>query len=236
MNTEMGVDVDGLEQWRELLLEQDAAGVLEMARLMQDAPTEGLGAMLGAVVDHAAGVLLADPNPSSAREFADLLLPLARRATGDADATYVDGRGVVAAAELLTHLGVDEPPANTAAELAGTWLPQVSAAVDALRDQDRNDWAFLCVAYGMDESVATFANEGLAPRLADAASADTTFEDVLPGWTSFVADFPAALEAGSLRMSCLLHAGHAVYTRFGGHRPDQVLDAIRGCIRAGMEM
>jgi hypothetical protein len=235
MNTEQGVDMDGVTAWQELLADQDRADVLDLARMMQQAPTEGLGAKLGAVVDLTLGVLLADPSPHDVRQFADLLLPLAQRAVTDSDATYVAGRGVVAASTLLAGLGVDEPPANTPAEQAATWLPSAAAAVESLQDYDRHDWALICAAYGFDESVSQFTDVGLAGRLAEGIAATAGIEDVNPAWTSFVADFPAALETGSVRMSCLLHAGYAVYTRFGGHRPNQVLDAIRDFIRAGME-
>lgn len=232
MNTEQGVDVDGVAGWQELLADQDGADVLDLAHLMQEAPTEGLGAKLGALVDLSFGVLLAEPGRGP--ELADLLLPLAQRAVTDPDATYVAGRGTVAACTLLTQLGVDDPPADDLRRQVEAWLPVVTAAVDALQQDDRRDWGYICAAYGLDESVTLFADEGLARRLSEGAGA--SIEDVNAAWTSFVADFPAALETGSLRMSCLLHAGHAVYTRFGGHRPDQVLDAIRDFVRAGLEM
>ena len=227
--------MDGVARWRELLADQDGTDVLDLAGLMQDAPTEGLGAKLGGLVDLALGVLLAEADRDQDRRFVDLLLPLAQRAVADPEATYVTGRGVVAAATLLAGLGVDGPPVSSVSDLVGTWLGPAAAAVDALQDGDRHDWALICAAYGSDGSIATFAETGLAPRLAQAAATGAGIDDVMPDWTAFVADFPASLETGAVRMSCLLHAGHAVYTRFGGHRPDQVLDALREFVRAGME-
>ncbi len=236
--------------WQELLTQQDVEDALEVAEIMSEAPVDGLGAKLGGVTDLALGAVLRDP--TSADDFAALLLPMAQRAVDDPDAIHVDGRGVIGATTLLSCLGITSPPADAPEGLAELWIPGAVAAVPTMPTSDRNDWGLICLAHGLDDSVIGFTGGTLpdfvpgdvfgpdksafARYLVAAASADASIEDVNPAWTSFVVDFPAALETGSLRMSCLLHAGHAVYTRFGGHRPDQVLDAIRAFVRAGMEL
>jgi hypothetical protein len=244
---ETKVDVTAL--WQQLLADQDVEDAIEVAEIMSEAPVDGLGAKLGGVTDLAFGAVLSDP--SSAENLVPLLLPMAQRAVGDPDAIHVDGRGVVAATTLLSCLGVADPPADAPGEIAAPWVTAALAAVPTLLDEDRNDWALICLAHRLDDSVLGFTGGQLpdfapgeafgpdkssfARYLVAAAAAGAGVEGVNAAWTSFVADFPAALETGSVRMSCLLHAGYAVYTRFGGHRPDQVLDAIREFVRAGME-
>ena len=64
-------------------------------------------------------------------------------------------------------------------------------------------------------------------HLVAAGAAGATVLEVNPAWTSFVAGFPAALETGSGRWSCLLHGGYAVFMRCGGYPPGEVLAATR---------
>ena len=75
-------------------------------------------------------------------------------------------------------------------------------------------------AYGPDKP-------SFVRHLVAAGAAGATVLEVNPAWTSFVADFPAALETGSVRWSCLLHGGYAVFMRFGGYPPGEVLAATR---------
>lgn len=242
--------MDVVQLWRAALAEQDVADALEVAEIMSAAPTEGLGAKLGAVVDLAFAALLGEPDPQANQDFVELMLPMTHRAAQDPDATPVAGRGVVAAAALLRCL-IDDPMVEDPAELLAVWVPRALAGVATLTAEDRHDWALACVAQGLDEHTTGFTGGELpvfapgdvfgpdkpsfARYLSAAALSRAGLGDVNPAWTSFVADFPAALEAGSVRWSCLMHAGYAVYTRFADHRPVQVLDAIRGFIRVGIE-
>ena len=132
---------------------------------------------------------------------------------------------------------------SSVSDLVGTWLGPAAAAVDALQDGTVHDWALICAADRTGRHGHAHAHKQRREYRSRSAAR--------PGrrhrrrhrrrsrrrtGTAVVADFPAAL-VDRRRSGCpaLLQAGHAVYTRFGGHRPDQVLDALREFVRAGME-
>ena len=124
--------------------------------------------------------------------------------------------------------------------------------MSTVSDADRHDWALACVALGEDDRVTDFVGGAVpafepgqvfgpdkpsfARYLVAAAREDAPLSAVVPAWTSFVLDFPAALQTQSVRWSCLLHAGYAVFTRFAGHEPSAVMASIREFVAETLEM
>ena len=177
-----------------------------------------------------------------------LLSPTLDRARGDDSGTIIEGRGLVAAAVLLESLGEDTEPKGVLAR----WIDVAVRDASTISDADRHDWALACVALEQDHRVIDFvggtlpvfeAGQSFGPDkpsfaryLVAAAAADAPVSDIVPAWTSFALDFPAAFEAGSVRWSCLLHAGYTVYTRLAGREPAEVMTSIREFVAEMLEM
>ncbi len=237
--------MEAVDRWRDLLAAVDVDDVRELAEMLAGAPLEGLGAKLGAVVDGAVEALLVS---DVGDDFASLLRPTFDRAQDDHTGTVVSGRGVVAAGVLLESLGDDIDAEDVLAEWIGATVRDASTVSDA----DRHDFALACVALRQDNRVVELVGgtvpafeagqvfgpdkPSFARYLAAAAQADARVSDVVPAWTSFVLDFPAALQTGSVRWSCLLHAGYAVYVRFAGAEPTDVMTSIREFVAEMLEM
>ena len=174
--------------------------------------------------------------------------PTFDRAQDDDSGTIVSGRGVVSAAVLLASLGDDTDPEGVLAE----WIEVAARDASTVSDADRHDFALVCVALGQDDRVVDLVGgtiptfeagqifgpdkPSFARYLVAAAEADAPVSDVVPAWTSFVLDFPAALQTGSVRWSCLLHVGYAVYTRFADREPADVMTSIREFVAEMLEM
>ena len=237
--------MEATDRWRDLLAAVDVDDVRELAEIVADAPVEGLGAKLGAVVDGAVEALLVH---DSAEDFVTRLRPTFDRSRDDEQGTIVSARGVVAAGVLLTSLGDDIDPES----LLTGWIDVVLRDAFTVSDADRHDLALAAVALGEDDRVVELVGGTVPPfeagqvfgpdkpsfirYLVAAAAADAPVADVVPAWTSFALDFPAALQAGSVRWSSLLHAGYAVYTRFAGREPGEVMSSIREFVTEMMEM
>jgi hypothetical protein len=237
--------MEAVDRWRDLLAAVDVDDVRELAEMLADAPVEGLGAKLGAVVDGAVEALLVH---DEADDLVSLLRPTFDRAQDDDSGTIVSGRGVVSAGVLLASLGNDTDPEGVLAD----WIEVAARDASTVSDADRHDFALACVALGQDDRVVDFVGgtiptfeagqvfgpdkPSFARYLVAAAEADAPVSDVVPAWTSFVLDFPAALQTGSVRWSCLLHAGYAVYTRFAGREPADVMTSIREFVAEMLEM
>ena len=230
---------------RDLLAAVDVDDARDVAEMLADAPVEGLGAKLGAVVDGVVEALLVH---NGAEDFVSLLQPTFDRAQDDDSGTIVSGRGLVAAGVLLAALGDDTDAEDVLAE----WIDVAVRDASTVSDADRHDFALACAALGQDDRVVDLVGgtiptfeagkvfgpdkPSFARYLVAAAEADAPVADVVPAWTSFVLDFPAALQTGSVRWSCLLHAGYAVYTRVAGREPAEVMTSIREFVAEMLEM
>ena len=237
--------MEAVDQWRDLLAAVDVDDARDLAEMLADAPTEGLGAKLGAVVDGVVEALLVHDTTA---DFVSLLQPTFDRAQDDDSGTIVSGRGLVAAGVLLAALGDDTDAEDVLAE----WIDVAVRDASTVSDADRHDFALACAALGEDDRVVDLVGgtvpafeagkvfgpdkPSFARYLVAAAEAEAPVSDVVPAWTSFVLDFPAALQTGSVRWSCLLHAGYAVYTRFAGREPADVMTSIREFVAETLEM
>ena len=238
--------MESVDRWRDLLAAVDVDEVRELAEMLADAPGEGLGAKLGAVVDGVIEALLVHEGADG--DFVSLLRPTFDRPRDDDSGTIVSGRGVVSAAVLLESLGDDTDPEGVLAQ----WIEVAARDASTVSDADRHDFALACVALGQDDRVVDLVGgtiptfeagqifgpdkPSFARYLVAAAEADAPVSDVVPAWTSFVLDFPAALQTGSVRWSCLVHAGYAVYTRFADREPADVMTSIREFVAEMFEM
>jgi len=237
--------MEAVDRWRDVLAGVDLDDVRDLAELVGGGPQEELGAALGAVVDGAIEALVAH---DAGDDLVTLLSPTFDRARDGDSETIVAGRGLVAAAVLLESLGQDTDPES----VLERWIDVAARDASTVSDADRHDWAFACVALGQDDRVLDFVGGSIptfeagqffgpdkpsfARYLVAAASADAPVSDVVSAWTSFALDFPAALETKSVRWSCLLHAGYAVYTRFAGREPAEVMTQIRQFVNEMLQM
>lgn len=241
-----GGGVDPVERWRRLLDGVDVDDAVDVLEIVADATGDEIGAMVGAAVDGVFSAQLSSDDSELGDAVERLLPPLIERAAAEEGATATSGRGLVAAAVLLAGQGGPDPR-SVLADVA----PAALATLATVSDENVVDWALACVALGADDDVLRFVGGAIAPfepglafgpdkpsfarYLVAAAAAGASAEDVNAAWTSFVADFPDALEARSVRWSCLLHAGYAVYTRFAGYPREEVVTAIRSFVHAVAE-
>lgn len=245
---EDGDDVESMDRWRDALASVDVDDVLELAHIVAEAPTHGLGAKLGGVVDGTveAGLAGADVEP-----LLTLVSEGLGRAMTEPGGTLASVRGRLAAAVLLAAVDPTPTGAATPDDVAADVADRVQEAL-ALPDADRHDLAIGCLALRRDE-LAMLLVGGSSPSfepglsfgpdkqsfvryLVAAAQQQAPVRDLTPAWTSFVLDHPAAVEAGSVRWSSLLHAGYAVYVRFAGRAPEQVMSSIKQFVDEALRM
>lgn len=246
-----GGDVESVDRWRAVLDGVDVEDALEVASLVIDAPPEGLGALLGSVVDGAVEALVAG---AAADQFAPVIAQALPRARSDRGATLVSGGRQVAAAVLLEAVGQVGGPAGwgSAREVLDDWVGAARRDADLLLDADRHDLALACLALGRDDTVTDLVGgrvpgfepgkvfgpdkPSFARYVVAAVAAGAPVGDAVPAWTSFVLDFPAAVQARSLRWSSLVHAGYALYVRLGQRTPDQVMASIKAFVDEVLQM
>ncbi len=226
----------GVDQWRDAAARVDLDDLTDLADIVSDAAVDDVGAQLGAVVD---GVAQALATGQRVQSLLDTVAAISARSRSDDSVTLPAARGLVAAAALLAVTGREENPRP----LLDAWASRAVSERATVSDADRNDWALACVGWGRDdlvtdvvggavptfESGATFGPDkpSFARYLVAAVNEKAPVADVVPAWTSFVLDLPAAVQSGSLRWSSLLHAGAAVYIPLGQRSTGQVGDSIR---------
>jgi hypothetical protein len=219
------------ENWRALAADEDPDDAAEVAELLDESPAEQLGSLMGDVVERLVGVLLQGPDASVRDGFLGRLREAAPRAAADGSAVPADGRGLLAAATLLTCLP-GRAPVEAPGRLAATWAPRAARIVDQLDADVCHDWALACAAHGLDDLVEVFLDVPESPgaavlaRAVVAARDDTARGVVGEAWQSFVDGFPTAYDDRGVLLSSLLHAAWAVHVRVGREDPREIPGAI----------
>ena len=221
------------DEWHDLAADEDVDDAAEVAGLLDDAPTELLGALMGDVVERVVGVLLQAPPESVREELLAHLRAAAPRAAADGTAIPADGRGLLAASTLLTCLP-GRSPLEEPDRLAATWAPRAARIVERLDDDVCHDWALACAAHGLDDLVEAFlASPEPSPGAAALARAvrAVAVDGADPArarvaWGSFVDGFPAAYDGRGVLLSSLLHGAWAMHVRLAHGDPRGIPGAI----------
>jgi hypothetical protein len=228
------------DDWRRLAADEDIDDAAEVAALLDEAPTELLGSLMGDVAERVIGVLFQAP-PSTAREaLVRHLRAAAPRAAADGSAIPADGRGLLAAGTLLRCIP-GRAPVEAPGRVAATWAPRAARIADQLDVDVCHDWALACAAHGLDDLVEVFLDvpepspgaAALARAVVTAARDDAERAVVSEAWRSFVDGFPAAYDERGVLLSSLLHGAWAVHVRVGGGEPREIPGVIENATGIG---
>jgi hypothetical protein len=231
------------DDWRDLAADEDVDDAEEVASLLDEAPLEHLGSLMGTVVERIVGVLLHGVLPEPRQRLFHHLRAAAVRSPADGSALPIDGAGMLAASTLLTSLP-GPTPRPAPAELARTWAPRAARIVDRLDDDVCHDWALACAAHGLDDLVEVFLEPPEPSPTAAAlvrAVVAVVHDDADPAvarraWESFVDGFPAAYDARGVLLSSLLHGTWAVHVRIGGGEPRGIPGALEAATGLGWDL